>query len=328
MADGPSIAFVGVAHWHAGMHAAAAQRAGARLVGAFDPDPGALARFRLGYPCAALGSLAAVIAARPDLVVVMGNPLEMPERLVRVAEAGLAVLTEKPVAPTGAALRPISARLGGAWVAAALPQRLSPLHGMREQLARQGRLGRISHASFRIINGPPARYRDDAVSWVLDPDIGGGGCLRNLGVHGMDSFCAIAGAQEVRVSDAAIGHLYGERVEDYAAVTLRAADGTIGRVEVGYVHASMAPGGDFEWRLAAANAYIRDSGATGSVATLDDETCTALPRTLTSGRYDELMADTLARLDGGQPPAATLADLQRAMDLIDTAYAMASSAGM
>ena len=121
------------------------------------------------------------------------------------------------------------------------------------------------------MNGPPERYRLDGVPWVLDPAIGGGGALRNLGIHGIDAALALAGGADLAIVSAAIDRrLHGEAVEEYAVVTLRAPDGMIATVEAGYTYASMAPGGDFEWRVSARNAYLIDRGDACRVATLDD----------------------------------------------------------
>ena len=39
------VAMLGVGHWHAGMHAKGVLEAGAEIVGVWDPDVGAVARF-------------------------------------------------------------------------------------------------------------------------------------------------------------------------------------------------------------------------------------------------------------------------------------------
>ena len=113
------------------------------------------------------------------------------------------------------------------------------------ELEAEGRLGKLAHGHFRIVNGPPQRYRDDGVGWMLDPAIGGGGALRNLGIHGIDAALSLAQGA-LRVVSASIGNrIHDEPVEDHAHVTLRDEAGTLFTVEAGYTYASMAPGRRF-----------------------------------------------------------------------------------
>jgi len=176
------------------------------------------------------------------------------------------------------------------------------------------------------VNGPPERYRLDGVPWVLDPAIGGGGALRNLGIHGIDAALALADGADLALVSASIDRrLYGEAVEEYAIVVLRAPDGMIATVEAGYTYASMAPGGDFEWRVSARNAYLIDHGDACRVATLDDGRVRDLAPIPPADRYKAFMADTLDRLACGAPPSVGIGDYLRAMRLIDRAYQEAAA---
>ena len=56
------------------------------------------------------------------------------------------------------------------------------------------------------------------------------------------------------------------------------------------------------------------------VATLDDGQRQVLAIPDQGSRYDQFGADTLARLQAGQRPIATLHDCYRAMVVIDTIY--------
>src|SRR5215213_6347688 len=51
------LAFLGVSHWHAGMHADAAKAAGAEAIAAWDPSPSAAAGFAQKHGCAAVASM-------------------------------------------------------------------------------------------------------------------------------------------------------------------------------------------------------------------------------------------------------------------------------
>lgn len=309
----PSIVFIGLAHWHVGMHLAGARRAGLDVLGGWDPDPDRAA-FHGIKP---ITSLEEALGAGATLACVTGTPLEMPARLLQVARAGLPALVEKPVAPTGADLRPIAEEIAtlGAWVAVALPHHAGPLSTVD--------CGDPRHLSVRLVNGRPARYRDWGVPWVLDPAVGGGGALRNLGVHGIDLARLLLGP-DVMVTGATLRRWHGESVEDHAVVHLAAPGGATATVEAGYLHPDDG-GSDFEARLMGTREVAVDTGhalvvhaASGAV---ENRSVTPQP-----SRYDDLMADVARRVTGGYPPAASILDLAAAMDLIDDAYRKAHAA--
>lgn len=321
------LAFLGAGHWHASMHADAAKAADARIVAVWDHDAAKAASFAGVHGGLAVASIDEALSVGPDLAVVMGRPAEMAQTAMRLVEAGVPMLIEKPVGLSAAALKPLAdlAEASGAFVAVALAHRFSPLAGEAAALRRAGRLGSVSHAHFRLINGPPRRYADDGCAWVLDAAQSGGGALRNLGIHGIDAFAALAGDQDIGVESVSFGRqLHGTSVEDYAVVVLRAADGSIGLVEAGYTHASMT-GGIFEWRVAAANASLADLGGRLRVATLDDGALRETEAVPVARRYEALMADAIDCLRNRMKPAATLRDHWRAMDIIDRCYAMAGT---
>lgn len=320
------VALAGVGHWHAGMHLEAARAAGADVVAAWDPDPAVAAGFAAEHGVPQEPAIAALIAARPNLTVVMGRPDQVPALALACIKASLPIVLEKPAAVSTAALEPLAEAARGLFAAVPLPNRCGPIWAEIETLKAAGRLGPVSHAQFRIVNGPPERYRLDGVPWVLDPAFGGGGALRNLGIHGIDAALALAGGADLAVVSAAIDRrLYGEAVEEYAIVTLRAPDGMIATVEAGYTYASMAPGGDFEWRVSARNAYLIDRGDACRVATLDDGQVRDLAPIPPADRYKAFMADTLDRLARGAPPSVGIGDYLQAMRLIDRAYQEASA---
>lgn len=313
------VALLGVGHWHAEMHRDAVVAAGAEISAIWDPDAGVGAHFaeRTGSPLVA--DLEALLRTGPGLIVLMGRPDQVPEVALRCLATGIPLVLEKPAAVSTAALRLVLEAASGRHVAVPLPNRFSPIWGEMARLDGEGRLGPVSHAQFRIVNGPPGRYREDGVAWVLDPAVSGGGALRNLGIHGIDA--ALSFAPGARVVGAQISSaVHGEAVEEYALVSLRAPDGPVVTVEAGYTYASMAPGGDFEWRVSAGNAYLVDRGESCSVATLDDGALRALAPIPPALRYRAFMADALARIARGDRPAVGIDDYFNAMALIDRAY--------
>lgn len=315
------IAITGVGHWHAAMHLDAVRAAGADVSGVWDPDPAINASFASRHDAPAAATMEALLAAKPDLVVVMGHPADVPDMARAVLAAGLPMVLEKPAAPDTARLAAI-APPPGHFIAVPLANRCSPVWAEMARLEAAGRLGRLAHAHFRIINGPPERYRVDGVPWLLDPAVGGGGALRNLGLHAIDAALMLFGGAEPALLGAAVRNTaHGEAVDDYAVALLSVPGGPIVTVETGYSFASMRPGGDYEWRIAASGATLIDRGATCDAATLDDGARYAVPPVPGGTRYRAFMAETLACLREGRPPPVGFADYLRAMRLADRIYA-------
>ncbi|MHB2170155.1 Gfo/Idh/MocA family protein [Alsobacter sp. R-9] len=313
MAD---VVFLGLTHWHVPMHVAAARACGLRIVG-WDPDGATRVAWSSRESAPVAETAEEGMLRRPSLVVVTGTPAEMAARVAWAAASGLPVLVEKPVGRDAAELEKLisAPELRGAWVAVALPHRTGPVASAPHGAAR--------HLSVRLVNGRPGRYRDWGAAWVLDPSTGGGGALRNLGVHGVDLARAVLGA-DLAVTGARTAHWHGEAVEDHAVVHLAAPSGATAVIEAGYLHPDDG-GSDFEARLLADDAIWIDTGDTLRVSPARNG-ATAIPVTPQSRRYEDLMADVMARLRDGRPPAADLRDLHAATRLIDEAYRLAGKA--
>lgn len=321
------IALFGTSHWHAEMHLDAARAAGARVVGVWDEDPTHAAEFGERHAVAAIGSMNDGLALAPDLVVLMGHPSTLPIHAHMLIEAGIPLILEKPAASNTAVVAELAqfAETRGGFVGVPLPNRFGPIFSAHRQLQEADRAGRLAHASFRLVNGPPERYRQDGVGWLLNPAIGGGGALRNLGIHGVDAVLSLAQGPVTLVSASVGNRIHSEAVEDHALLVLTDAAGTLFTVEAGYTYASMAPGGEFEWRMVTANATLVDRGDSARCVTLDDANTQILPPEPTATRYRLFMADTLQCLRDGRAPTITLNDYLAAMTLIDAAYAKAKS---
>jgi predicted dehydrogenase len=318
------VAMLGVSHWHAGFHADAAKAAGAGVGAVWDADANVATDFAARHGGHAVATPEAAMAERPDLAVSLGRGPANAAVVAKLLDHPVPLLVDKPLGLTEAEVAPLAERAAklGRFVTVALANRVGPMPA--ETAGRNAAsIGPISHMQFRIINGPPHRYPDWGVDWMLDRAQSGGGALRNLGLHGLDAFLLLAGDQPVRVEHAAFGRgVHGAPVEDYSLVVLRAADGMLGIIEAGYTYASPR-GGHFEWRVDARHATLIDNGEKFTIVTQAAPVRT-LPGVPTGERYKAFMADVLARVRDGRPPAGTLDDFRRAMALADRAYAMQS----
>jgi predicted dehydrogenase len=135
---------------------------------------------------------------------------------------------EKPMGINAAEVEAVAAKAArlDAFVAVPLAQRYTPFATRARELLAVGRFGPLSHIYVRINRPGPARYQTWDCAWMLDPAEAGGGCLRNLGPHGLDMFLHLTG-EEAHVTGAQLSRRAHERpVEDYASVMLRSASGT------------------------------------------------------------------------------------------------------
>ena len=155
---------------------------------------------------------------------------------------------------------------------------------------------------------------------MLDPAQAGGGCLRNLGSHGLDLVLYLTG-EEARVTGAQLSHrALDQPVEDYASVLVRSAGGVLGTIEVGNTVPRATTDG--EWKIAGRHAILRlVDGTMRLVTAAGDETMPAVPSeplSLTGLR------DALDRWRRGAPPATSVRDSLAVARLIDQAYAIAA----
>jgi len=321
------VVMIEVGHWHATMHLRSLRLAGATIAGVSDRQPEVAACFAAEIGCPAYADHREMLAeVRPDFALVLGRHVDMPAISRDVIEAGIPCAIEKPAGVSSEQLAPLVdlVQRRGAFVAVPFTNRYSELWVRLARLEESGRAGPRAHAHFRIVNGPPARYERDGVSWMLDPAVSGGGAMRNLGIHAVDAFLHLTAGEEVTVVGAAASHrVYGRAVEEMATALLRSESGVVGTVEAGYTYAAMS-GGDYEWRVAVGNCYLVDRGPMLEVATLDDGRRASVEIPDQRARYDRFAGDTLSRLQTGQRPVATLDDCYRAMRVVDEIYRIAA----
>ena len=310
---------VGVAHWHAQMYADALAALGSPVLGTsdLDPDAGRAAAGKLKLP---FDTDAATMLDRlkPEIAFVLPRHDRAMAEATPVLARRIPFLIEKPMGRTGIEARAVAeaAKKTGIFAASALANRQLAIWKRFNELKQSGQLGTVMHAHFRTVNGPPGRYRDWGVGWMLEPDISGGGALRNLGFHAVDAALTLAAGRPVAVRGASTTrHAYTLPVEEFATAVIAVDGGPVVTVEAGYSYA--AGGGDMEWRIAATGAYLRETRGRLEVR-LADGTLEAADVPLPG--YHRLTEDILKRLKDGRPPAADVEDCARAAELIDRIY--------
>jgi predicted dehydrogenase len=233
-------------------------------------------------------------------------------------DQGYPFLMEKPMGRNAAEVEPLAAKatMLNAYVAVPLAQRYAPFATRARELLAAKRIGALSHIYIRIIRPAPARYGAWDCPWMFDPAEAGGGCLRNLGSHGLDMFLHLTG-EDAAVTGAQLSRrAHQQAVEDYASVMLRSASGVLGTVEVG--NGFPRDGTDGEWKLAGSAAILTMKDGVIKLATAAGDEI--LPGTDVTAPYFTTLRDALDHWQKGAPPPISVHDCLRAVRLIDQAY--------
>lgn len=204
----------------------------ARWVAVCDPDPGARQRAAQELDVPVLADYDTLLReVRPDLVVLATPSGLHPAQAVRAAEAGVHVLTEKPMATRwsdGQRMVAAAAQAGTA-LFVVKQQRYSPLIQALKRTVEAHRFGRIYSVHLSVLWTRPQQYYDLAAwrgTWELD-----GGALMNQAIHYVDLLQWLFGPVEsVHAVTATLAR--NIEVEDTASMTLRWRSGALGSVNV------------------------------------------------------------------------------------------------
>ena len=196
-----------------------------RLSAIVDPSPAAVdVAARAGVPL--YRSLDELIAHDRSAGVILAtpNPLHVPQALQCIA-AGLAVLLEKPIAPSVAEARTLvdAADAAGARLLIGHHRAHSPIMAKARQVLQSGQLGRLVAVMGSATFFKPDQYFADG-PWRTQP--GGGPILINLihEVHNLRMLCGEVVAVQAFASNA----MRGFAVEDTVSINLRFASGALG----------------------------------------------------------------------------------------------------
>src|SRR5690242_7160149 len=325
------VAAIGVSHWHALNDAAYLRHLAAmpevKLVGIQDADAGIVARraAEVGNPPTFTDYHAMLATLRPDFVIALGRHRQMAAIAHDLIDAGYPFLMEKPMGISAAEVEAVAAKAERrkAFIAVPLAQRYGAFAAHARELIAAKAFGPLSHIYVRINRPGPARYPAWDCAWMLDPAEAGGGCLRNLGPHGLDIFLHLTG-EDARVTGAQVSRrAHDLLVEDYASVLLRSTSGVLGTVEVG--NGFPRVGTDGEWKIAGRDAILTVKDGVMKLATAEGDEITE--GTEIEAPYFKTVRDALDCWQRGAPPPISAADCARVARLIDQAYALAARAG-
>lgn len=322
------IAAIGVGHWHALYDAAylktLARMPEVRLVGVHDPDT-VLAAGRAaeaGNPPVYGDYREMVTKTRPDFVLALGRHAAMAEVAHFLIDENCPFLMEKPMGVTAEEVRGVAdkAAARGAFAAVPLFQRYQPFVSQARRMLEEGAFGPVSHFYFRSNRGTSARYVAWGAPWMLDPAAAGGGCLRNIGLHGIDAFLHLFGDAEVTGVQLS-SRAHGAPVEDYATLLLRTTEGIVATIEAG--NTFPGKGADAEWKIAGRDALLQQRD--GALTCVTPSGAQELAGPPAEPLPTLALRDALARWQKGNPPVTGPEDCYRAMRIVDLAYAMANA---
>lgn len=249
MSARPRLGFVGLG-WIGGARLDAVARAGVAQVAALaDPDRARLAT--AAHTCAGATTFSdgdALLEAAPALeldgvVLATPNGCHAGQALAAL-DRGLAVFVQKPLATRAADVERVLAHARSADRALAVDYSYRGLSGARDLRSRiaGGELGEV----FLIDGVFHNAYGPDR-SWCYDPELGGGGCLLDLGVHLADLALFIAGGGTIRDVGGWIRSLADHpAIDGFASVAFHVEGGPRVRFDTSW-HAHT--GRDCEFRL-------------------------------------------------------------------------------
>ena len=326
------VAAIGVCHWHSLYDAAylrhLAAMDGVEIVGIHDADA-SIAAHRAGETaasCPIFSDYRVMLGeVDPDFVLALGPHDAMGGTAHHLLDLGIPFIMEKPMSYNARELRGVveKAEAVGGFAAVPLSNRYLPVIAKAKEWAHSGTYGPMTHFYSRMNRPTSGRYPGWGSGWMLDPKVSNGGCLRNLGSHGLDAFVHLTGEGEgIEVVGAQLSwSVHRQPVEDYASVLLRSANGVLGTVEVG--NGFPWDGTDGEWKVAFRDAILTlkdgvlklNTGAGEEVIPFDGPDIPA----------PQVLRDTIdAAAKGGSPPISVL-DCYRAVRLIDAAYIAAGN---
>jgi predicted dehydrogenase len=226
------VALIGTGRW-AGQIAAAARRAGLRLVTCFSRDADRRAAFAAQAGCAAAASFEAAIE-HPDVrgvLLVTPNDVHA-EQAVACAQRGLHVFVEKPIADRVAGAERMRDACARAGVTLAVGHAFRRLGAARraQELVAGGALGQVVLAEANM--SLPGSFPPGA--WRARRERNRGGPLMQLGIHHIDTLSAWLGRPRAVAGDFA--HLAaGADIDDVGVAVLRFSSGALGAVTGSYV---------------------------------------------------------------------------------------------
>ena len=323
------VAAIGMCHWHSIYDSAYLRHLAAMedvdIVGVHDDQP-EIAAHRVsaiggGIPTFTCYS-EMLDEVEPEFVLALGRHDTMAQTAHDLLDRRIPFIMEKPMSFNARQLRSVveKAEATGGFAAVPLNMRDTPFFAHAKRLRDEGVYGPVTHLYQRMNRPTSERYPAWGSHWMLDPAIANGGCLRNLGSHGLDAFVNLTDeGEEIEVRGAQLSwSALGKPVEDYASVLVRSKGGVLGTIEVG--NGFPRDGTDANLKVAFERAILRMEGDRIVLETPNGSS--ELPAEDDAPSVLRRSVEAAVR---GDPPPVSVADCYRAVRLIDLAYIAAGN---
>lgn len=175
-----------------------------------------------------------------DVACVVLNPVDMPDVLLKLANAGKHFLADKQFALHGDDLKPVieAVNRNNLTTFVAYPWRYHPAVQEIRELTENGVLGRPIAIEARQITGQVGGpYGGDPKKGTSQKDVWGGGNLQYVGCHILEAMRFLMGC-EIKTVQAQIGRPLGftdEEVEDVAVLALEYENGAMASLVAAYL---------------------------------------------------------------------------------------------
>ncbi len=203
------IGILGTRHVHAEGLARIATQLGAEIVGAAERDATAHQAWQSLGICPVMDTQE--MLDRVDAVIVAGTNAERVIDTLQVVEAGLPVLTEKPVAMTRESSDRLEAAARDAMLMTALPVRFAAAMQRARSAIRSGAIG-------TPLAGRGTNHGQFPGGWFGSAEEAGGGALADHTVHISDALCWLLDTRITRVYAATNRRMHPELAVDSVGV--------------------------------------------------------------------------------------------------------------
>jgi len=227
-----SVGLTSAAHVHADTYADLLRSMpDVQLLGVADADAQRGRDFAESHSIPFLGELPALLALRPNAVVVTSENANHRREVEAAAAAGAQILCEKPLATSVEDARAIvdSCARAGVTLMTAFPMRFSPSAARVAASLAAGEIGPVRAVSAVNQGHIPTPYR----AWFGDRVLAGGGAITDHTVHILDLLRWLLRAEPTEVWATANHILHADRteVETGAIVAVTFADGTVATID-------------------------------------------------------------------------------------------------
>ncbi len=309
------VGILSAAHVHAPSFAACAQASTlAEVVGVWDDDENRGREFAQKRALTFFSNREDFLAA-VDAVIICSENTKHAEHIGWAAQAGRAILCEKPVAPTREAGDKIKVAVDEAGVLfmTAFPCAFSP--GFKSAIAkvRAGEIGKVVAVCATNQGRCPG-------GWFVEPELSGGGAMADHVVHVADLIRRILDEEPATVHAQVGSKIFGQKWEDTAILDVRYPSGAFATVDSSW----SKPAGYRTWGNVKLN-IIGDKGTLeldlfAQGTDFYGEAHGGLSGT--GSNLDALMVEEfLSAIVEGRPPSVTLEDGLAASRVVWQAYA-------